>query len=83
MLDGYDVAVIFSQDQDFAEAALEVRDVSAASGRWIKVACAYPWSATARERRGLNNTEWIRIDAETYAAAVDPRDYRRSPEPQQ
>ena len=78
----YDVAVVFSQDQDLSEAALEVRDVSTSSGRWIKVACAYPWSPTARERRGINNTEWIRIDAETYAAATDPRDYRRPSEPQ-
>jgi hypothetical protein len=72
----YDVALVFSQDQDLAEAALEVRDVSAAAGRWIKVACAYPWSPNAGKQRGINNTEWIRIESDMYSAALDLRDYR-------
>jgi uncharacterized LabA/DUF88 family protein len=74
--DAYDVALVFSQDQDLAEAALDVRDTSISSGRWIRVACAYPWSPAARKHRGINNTEWIRIEAETYSGALDPRDYR-------
>ena len=44
--------------------------------RWIKVACAFPSSPTSRNRRGINKTDWIRIDRETYDACLDRRDYR-------
>ena len=72
----YDVALIFSQDQDLSEAADEVKAISAQQGRWIKVACAFPISPTAENRRGINATEWIRIDRATYDACLDPNDYR-------
>lgn len=74
--DAYDVALVFSQDQDLAEAAQEMRDISVSTGRWIKVAWAYPWAPPARKQRGINNTEWIKIGAVVYAAATDLRDYR-------
>src|SRR6266571_6946198 len=38
----YDVAVIFSQDQDLSEAADEVRLIAREQGRWIKLASAFP-----------------------------------------
>jgi len=74
--DQYDVALIFSQDQDLSEAATEVRGISVRVGRWIKVACAFPWTTGARNQRGINGTEWVRIESGAYAAAVDRRDYR-------
>ncbi len=72
----YDVALIFSQDQDLSEVADEVRSISVDQNRWIKVACAFPSSPTSRNKRGINGTGWIRIDKRTYDACVDPRDYR-------
>lgn len=72
----YDVALIFSQDQDLSEAADEVKAISAQQGRWIKVACAFPVSPTAENLRGINGTEWITIDRATYDACLDPNDYR-------
>ena len=72
----YDVALIFSQDQDLSEAADEIRAISREQGRWIKVACAFPSSPTTRNRRGIEKTDWIRIDKETYDACLDRRDYR-------
>ena len=78
--DGYDVALLFSQDQDLAEAAAEVREISSAQQRWIKVASAYPWSASFQHTRGVNGTEWVRMEEETYAACVDHRDYRPHPQ---
>lgn len=72
----YDVALIFSQDQDLSEAADEVKAISVQQGRWIKVACAFPVSPTAENRRGINGTEWITIDRATYDACLDPNDYR-------
>ncbi len=71
----YDVAVIFSQDQDLSEVAAEIRAIAQEQDRWIKVACAFPVSPTTRSRRGINKTDWIRIERATYDACVDRRDY--------
>src|SRR3990172_11591913 len=40
----FDVAVIFSQDQDLSEVADEIREVAREQNRWIKVASAFPYS---------------------------------------
>jgi len=48
--DAYDVAVLFSQDQDLSEVADEVKAISIAQQRWIKVACAYPASPPLARR---------------------------------
>jgi uncharacterized LabA/DUF88 family protein len=72
----YDVALIMSQDQDLSEVAEEIRVIAREQDRWIKVACAYPFSPTTRNRRGINKTDWIRIDRATYDACLDRRDYR-------
>ena len=47
-----------------------------AQNRWIKVACAFPVSPTSRNKRGIDKTDWIKIDRATYDACLDPRDYR-------
>jgi hypothetical protein len=50
--------------------------------RWVKIACGFPDSPTRRYRRGVNKTDWIRIDRATYDACLDPADYRpRRPRP--
>jgi len=71
-----DVALIFSQDQDLAEVAEEVRAISIQQNRWIKLACAFPISPTYGNTRGINKTHWLRFDRATYYACLDPRDYR-------
>lgn len=73
----YDVAVIFSQDQDLSEVASEIRTIAGQQDRWIKIACAFPFSPTTRNTRGIDKTDWIRIDRATYDACLDRRDYRR------
>lgn len=73
----YDVALIFSQDQDMSEVAEEIRLVAADQNRWIKVVSAFPVSPTSRNRRGINKTDWVRIDRAMYDAALDRRDYRK------
>ncbi len=70
-----DVALVFSQDQDLGEAADEVRKISQQQGRWVKVASAYPVSSTATNKRGINSTEWIRVERALYDSCIDPRDY--------
>jgi uncharacterized LabA/DUF88 family protein len=72
----YDVALIMSQDQDLSEVAEEIRVIAREQDRWIKVACAYPFSPTTRNRRGIDKTDWIRIDRATYDICLDRRDYR-------
>jgi len=72
----YDIALIFSQDQDFSEVAEEIRAIAREQNRWIKVACAFPFSPTTRNKRGINKTDWIKIDRVTYDACLDRRDYR-------
>lgn len=74
-----DVALLFSQDQDFSEVADEIRTIAKEQGRWIKIASAFPDSPNASNRRGVNKTDWIRIDRATYDACIDPRDYRQKP----
>jgi len=71
-----DVAVIFSQDQDLSEVADEIRKISSREDRWIKIVSAFPVGPTSRNRRGINGTDWIKIDRKTYDACIDPRDYR-------
>ncbi len=75
----FDVALIFSQDQDLSELASLIRQVSAFQNRWIKIASAFPDSLAATNRRGINRTDWCPIDQATYDACIDPRDYRPRP----
>lgn len=72
----FDVALVFSQDQDLSELASVVRNVSALQSRWIKIASAFPDAPTGKNRRGINRTDWIPIDKATYDLCIDPRDYR-------
>lgn len=72
----YDVALIFSQDQDLSEVADEIREISRMHNRWIKIACAYPVSPTTKNRRGINNSEWIKLTKAEYDLCLDPKDYR-------
>ena len=72
----YDVALVFSQDQDLSEVAEEVRTIAREQDRWLKIACAFPVSPASRNRRGINKTDWIPIDRATYDSCLDPRDYR-------
>jgi hypothetical protein len=74
--DEYDVAVIFSQDQDLSEVSTELRAISTSQQRWIKAACAFPLSKTSRNRRGIDKTDWIPIDRALYDSCLDPHDYR-------
>ena len=77
----FDVGILFSQDQDLSEVAREIRVIAREQRRWIKLACAFPVGPASRNRRGVDRTDWIRIDRATYDACVDPGDYRRRRNP--
>jgi uncharacterized LabA/DUF88 family protein len=72
----YDVALVFSQDQDLSEVADEVRTISMEDNRWLQIACAFPKSPTYSNTRGINGTNWLPFDRVTYDACIDTRDYR-------
>jgi uncharacterized LabA/DUF88 family protein len=71
-----DVALVFSQDQDLSEVADEIRTIAREHDRWVRIASAFPFSPTTLNKRGVNSTDWIRIDRATYDACLDPHDYR-------
>ena len=75
-LDQLDVAMIFSQDQDLAEVAEEIREISRSEDRWLKVVSAFPVSPAVPRARGINRTDWFRMDQEFYDACLDTMDYR-------
>jgi uncharacterized LabA/DUF88 family protein len=71
----FDVAVLFCRDQDLSELADEVRTISKEQNRWIKTASAYPYGPAVKFR-GIDGTEWCRIERTMYDACLDSRDYR-------
>lgn len=72
----FDVAVIFSQDQDLQEVVQEVQDISIEQDRWIKLVSAFPSGHLASSKRGIDKTQWVRIEQSDYDACLDPNDYR-------
>ncbi len=60
------IAVIFSQDQDFSEIAKDVRSIAEREKRWIKIVSAFPFSLGCENTRGIDKTDWIKIDKKTY-----------------
>jgi len=73
--DKCDVVLIFSQDQDLSEVAEEIRLISKKVDRWIKVASAFPFSASSKNRRGINKTDWVKIERAEYDMCIDPRNH--------
>jgi uncharacterized LabA/DUF88 family protein len=71
-----DVALIFSQDQDLAEVVAEVKEIAKTQERWVWVASAFPYGPKATSTRGINGSEWIKIDQGQYDLCLDIKDYR-------
>ncbi len=72
----FDVAVIYSQDQDLAEAVREVREIGNKLSREVEIACAFPFGPNATVKRGIDKTTWIHMEEADYNACLDPYDYR-------
>jgi uncharacterized LabA/DUF88 family protein len=73
----YDVGIVFSQDQDLTEAVQEIKEQAFISDKWIKLASAFPDSPISKNKRGINGTDWIRIDSALYTSCLDPNKYLR------
>ncbi len=72
----YDVALLFSQDQDLSELCAEIRVIAKEQNRWIKIASAFPVSPKTKNKSGVRSSDWIRIERVTYDSCLDARDYR-------
>ncbi|WP_254796959.1 NYN domain-containing protein [Sulfitobacter albidus] len=55
-LRNYDVAVIYSQDQDLCEVVEEVREIAKEQDRASEICCAFPSGGGATSRRGIDRT---------------------------
>lgn len=73
----FDVAMLFSQDQDFSEVADEIREIAREQDRWIRISCAFPVDSSnaTLNSRGINNTDWIPFDKAVYDSCIDLRKY--------
>ena len=72
----YDIALIFSQDQDLSEVADEIRNISKEKNCSIKIASAYPNNPDPFYSRGINRTDWHIFSKAEYDTCIDPVDYR-------
>ena len=59
-----------------AEVAREVRDIARSEDRWLKIVSAFPYGLNATSKRGIDRTDWFRMDRDFYDACLDLRDYR-------
>jgi uncharacterized LabA/DUF88 family protein len=72
----YDIALLFSQDQDLSEVAAELYNISKEKSIYVKIASAYPYNPNPSYSRGINKTEWILLSKTEYDSCIDPVDYR-------
>lgn len=71
----YNVAVLFSQDQDFEEAVKEVKAIAEEQERWIELVCAFPVGLTASAKSGVYGCTPFEIDETLYRKCIDPKNY--------
>lgn len=72
----FDVAVIFSQDQDLSELVGEIQEITRSTGRWLKLVSAFPSGPHASAKRGIEKMDWLPMDQAFYDKCLDPHDYR-------
>lgn len=75
--DQYDVAILFSQDQDLAEAIKDIKEIAREKRRWIKLVCAFPNGPNASSKRGVDGCDWLRMEEAFYQNCLDLRDHWR------
>ena len=72
----YDVAVLFSQDQDLSEAVTDIHRIRAETSRWIKVYSAFPVADNGAHAPAIKGAAPLPISHADYKRCIDPLDYR-------
>ena len=67
-----DVALIFSQDQDFAEVADEIRAMNIRHGHFVRMASAFPSDPAYTNRRGIDRTDWHPFTRQDWDSCLYP-----------
>ena len=73
-----DAILIFSQDQDLSEVVSEIKKIAASQERKIEIVSAFPVASHSSNNRGVNGTDWFRINKVDYDSCLDSRDYREN-----
>ena len=79
----YDVAVIFSQDQDFSELAAELKAIAREQKRWVQVVSAFPAAApdpsaaTGAPPGGISGTIAIPLAEDEFRKMLDTPENRK------
>ena len=61
----FDVAIIVSQDSDFAPAVQAAKRIVQSQGRFLTFESAFPAGPGSSSPRGVHGTKWVRIDKST------------------
>ncbi len=72
----FDVGIVFSQDQDLAEAVTEMREIARDQKRPFEVFCAFPCSNNTTNMQPIRGTTAIEIDQALYDKCLDRNNYR-------
>lgn len=67
----FDVAIIFSQDQDFSEVVDEVKSAARLRDQWIQVVSAFPHSDQSKNGKGISGTLPVQISGSLFEQALD------------
>jgi hypothetical protein len=68
----FDVALVFSQDQDFSELVATLKKITIVKGYWLRMAAAY----LPDGHDAIHGAERIEVSRAMYDACLDPADYR-------
>ena len=71
----FDLAIIFSQDGDLAEAVDDAYEIAREQRRRIAIECAFPVATGHAQQYGIRRTTNREFDKVFYDACIDPTDY--------
>jgi hypothetical protein len=72
----WDVAVVYSEDQDLAEAIADVWEIAREQSRRVELWSAFPENLRQVRYRQIKGTRPFVLSEALYNACLDPRDYR-------
>lgn len=78
-LNAFDLAIIFSQDRDLAEAVDDAYEIAKEQHRRIAIECTFPVAAEQPQQSGIRRTTNREFDKAFYDACIDPTDYSGQP----